>query len=86
MNYSPANRPPPHIHTDAYDLTYLDGQFAGRSQDDGLNTARSQHIVLAQVLCDWQAESESLATSREVAGDHVLTMVDRVETVLLDWE
>ena len=67
-------------------MTYLDGQFSGWAQNDSLNSALAQQIVLAEVLGHRQAEGQSLATARQVARNHIFSVVDRIERVLLNRE
>ena len=66
--------------------TYLDCQLSGWAQDDGLDFPLTEQIFTAEVLRDWEAESQSLAATREIARNHVLSVVRRVERVLLDGE
>ena len=67
-------------------MTYLDSKLASRAQYDRLDASRSQHVILAEVLSDGQTERQGFATSREVTRNHVLSIVDRIKTVLLDRE
>lgn len=46
----------------------------------------AKHLVLAQVLRDWQAEGQSFAGAGQIARNDIFTVVDRIERVLLHWE
>ena len=66
--------------------TYLDSQLTGRAEHDRLDAPLTQQVLLAKVLCDWQTEGQSLATSCQVACDDILPLVNRVKAMLLDRE
>lgn len=67
-------------------ITYLKCEFSGGSEDDGLNLAAAQESVLSKIFNDGQAEGERLAGASEVPRDHIFSIVDIVEAVLLDGE
>ena len=66
--------------------TYLNSELASWTQDDCLNASCAEHIVFAQVLCDRKTECKRLATTCEVTRNHILSIEDRIETMLLDRE
>jgi hypothetical protein len=64
----------------------LDRQLSSWSQDDRLDSTCSEQIILSQVFDGWQTKGKGLARSCQVSRDKILSLVNRVETVLLDWE
>ena len=67
-------------------FTYLDGELTGWAKNDGLNAAGAEQVLFTEVLRGWQAEGQCLATTSQITGDDILTIVDGVEGVLLDGE
>ena len=67
-------------------LTYLNCELSGWAENDGLNLFLAQHVVLTEVLCYGQTEAQSFPTSSQVASDHILAIVNRIEAMLLDGE
>jgi len=66
--------------------TYLNSELSRRAHHDCLNLALTQVAILTEILGRWQAEGKCFAATGQVARNHVLPIVDRVETVLLDRE
>lgn len=46
----------------------------------------AEDLLLAEALDDGQGEGDGLARAGAVAGDEVLTLVDELEGLVLDWE
>lgn len=67
-------------------VTYLNSELSGRAEDDSLDAALAQHFLLAEPLSDGETEGQGLATACQVTRNHILTVVSRVESVLLDGE
>ena len=62
----------------------LESELTGWGQDYGLDAAGAQELVLTEIFDYWQAESECFSGAGEISSDDVLTVVDRVETMLLN--
>ena len=67
-------------------ITYLQGQFSRRCENNRLKFAHAELTLSSQVLYHGEAEGEGLAGACEVSRNHVLAVVDRVEAVLLNGE
>ena len=66
--------------------TYLEGELSGWADDDGLDLPLAKEVLLPEVLGDWETEGKGLARACQVTSNHILSVVDWVKTVLLDWE
>ena len=67
-------------------FTYLQSELSRWGQNDGLNAISAKQLLLSQVLGDGQTEAKGLARASQITRDDVLSVVDWIETVLLDWE
>ena len=68
---------------DIVKYTYLNGQLSCRAKDDCLDFSLTKQIFTPQIFRDRKTEGQSLATAREIARNHVLTIVGRIKGVLL---
>lgn len=68
------------------DLGDLKREFSRWTQDNSLCLSCTYEVVFAQVFNYGKGEGKSLSRTGQVTGDNVLSIVDGVEAVLLDWE
>ena len=68
------------------DFGDLQCEFTGWAQDNGLGLAGTNMLILTQILRNWQSKGQSLAGTSKVTSNHILSVVDGVEAILLDGE
>lgn len=64
----------------------LNRQLTSWSKNDGLNFACAKQFVFTEILDSWKTKGEGLARACEVSSDEILSVVDWVEAVLLNWK
>ena len=67
-------------------VLHLDGELSSRRDHDSLDPVCSKKVPLAQIFSERQTECQGLTATSEITGNHILSVVNRVEAVLLDGE
>ena len=64
----------------------LDRQFSSWGQDNWLNSSCPKQFVFSEILNRWKSKSKSFSRACEISCDKILSFVDWVEAMLLDWK
>ena len=65
---------------------YLNCQLTSWSKNNRLNFTWVEQFVFTKIFDGWKTEGQSLTGSCKISGNKILSVVDWVEAVLLDWE
>lgn len=67
-------------------VSNLDGQLSGWCQNNSLDPPSSKQLVSSHIFNNWKPKCESFSRPGKISRNDIISLIDRVEAVLLDWK